>query len=65
MKLSIASLGAEPGEVVDGGRAPGRLSEGTAGHVTMHVIEGTRAHIRKQLMESIDAFFELLDESPQ
>lgn len=54
-----------PGEVADVGRAPVRLSDGTAGHVTMHLIEGTRAHIRKQLMESIDAFFELLDESPQ
>jgi hypothetical protein len=32
--------------------------------VTMHLIEGTRAQIRKQLMESIDAFFELLDEEP-
>jgi hypothetical protein len=31
----------------------------------MHLLEGSRAHIRKQLMESIDAFFELLDEDPQ
>ncbi|HYA34420.1 MAG TPA: hypothetical protein VEF03_02320 [Candidatus Binataceae bacterium] len=30
--------------------------------VTMHLIEGTRAQIRRQLMNSIDAFFELLDE---
>jgi hypothetical protein len=30
----------------------------------MHFIEGTRAQIRKQLMQSIDAFFELLDEAP-
>ena len=28
----------------------------------MHLIEGTRAQIRRQLMQSIDAFFELLDE---
>lgn len=27
--------------------------------VTMHTIEGTREQIRRQLMESIDAFFEL------
>ncbi len=30
--------------------------------VTMHLIEGTRGQIRRQLMNSIDAFFELLDE---
>jgi hypothetical protein len=39
-----------------------RLSDGTSGRITMHFIEGTRAQIRRQLMESIDAFFELLDE---
>jgi hypothetical protein len=39
-----------------------RLSDGTSGRIAMHFIEGTRAQIRRQLMESIDAFFELLDE---
>jgi hypothetical protein len=38
------------------------LSDGTSGRVTMHLIEGTRAQIRRQLMQSIEAFFELLDE---
>ena len=38
------------------------LADGTAGRVTMHLIEGTRAQIRRQLMQSIDAFFELLEE---
>ncbi|MGB8411220.1 MAG: hypothetical protein WCE23_00185 [Candidatus Binatus sp.] len=38
------------------------LSDGTSGRVTMHLIEGSRAQIRRQLMQSIDAFFELLDE---
>ncbi len=38
------------------------LVDGTSGRVTMHYIEGTRAQIRRQLMQSIDAFFELLDE---
>ncbi len=38
------------------------LADGTNGRVTMHFIEGTRAQIRRQLMQSIDAFFELLDE---
>lgn len=38
------------------------LADGSEHRVTMHYIEGTRAQIRRQLMESIDAFFELLDE---
>ncbi|HUY27961.1 MAG TPA: hypothetical protein VMV27_11120 [Candidatus Binataceae bacterium] len=38
------------------------LEDGSAGRVTMHYIEGTRDQIRRQLMQSIDAFFELLDE---
>jgi hypothetical protein len=37
-----------------------RLRDGSTGRVTMHLIEGTRAQIRRQLMQSIDAFFELL-----
>jgi hypothetical protein len=38
------------------------LADGSSGRVTMHFIEGTRAQIRRQLMHSIDAFFELLEE---
>ena len=38
------------------------MADGTSGAVTMHLIEGTRAQIRRQLLQSIDAFFELLDE---
>jgi len=38
------------------------LADGTSGRVTMHLIEGTRVQIRRQLLQSIDAFFELLDE---
>jgi len=38
------------------------LNDGSAGRVTMHLIEGSRAQIRRQLMQSIDAFFELLEE---
>ncbi len=37
-------------------------ADGSRGRVTMHLIEGTRDQIRRQLMQSIDAFFELLDE---
>ncbi|HKV56611.1 MAG TPA: hypothetical protein VJN94_18390 [Candidatus Binataceae bacterium] len=36
------------------------LADGNSGRITMHLIEGTRAQIRRQLMESVDAFFELL-----
>ena len=39
------------------------LADGNHERVSMHLIEGTRAQIRRQLMRSIDAFFELLDES--
>jgi hypothetical protein len=40
------------------------LADGTSGRITMHLIEGTRAQIRRQLTHSIEAFFELLDEEP-
>ena len=35
--------------------------KGQTRQVTLHTIEGTREQIRRQLLESIDAFFELLD----
>jgi hypothetical protein len=34
---------------------------GQTRQVTLHTMEGTREQIRQQLLESIDAFFELLD----
>jgi hypothetical protein len=37
-----------------------RLADGSSSRITMHVIEGTQAQIRNQLMRSVDAFFELL-----
>jgi hypothetical protein len=40
------------------------LADGTSGRITMHLIEGTRTQIRRQLLQSIEAFFELLDEEP-
>jgi hypothetical protein len=40
------------------------LVDGTSGRITMHLIEGTRAEIRRQLTQSLEAFFELLDEQP-
>jgi hypothetical protein len=38
------------------------MADGTSSRVTMHLIEGTRVQIKRQLLQSIDAFFELLDE---
>lgn len=38
------------------------LADGSSGRITMHLIEGSKEQIRRQLMQSIDAFFELLDE---
>lgn len=54
--------------LVDAGKMSGvddarvRFADGGSARVTMHVIEGTHAQIRRQLMQSIDAFFELFDE---
>ncbi len=42
--------------------ASAQLADGSASRITMHVIEGTRAQIRSQLMRSVDAFFDLLAE---
>ena len=33
------------------------LKNGKTAHVTMHLIEGGEKEIRKQLMQSLDAFF--------
>jgi hypothetical protein len=35
------------------------MENGQTRQVTMHTIEGSREQIRRQLLESIDAFFEL------
>ena len=73
-KLTLVKGASQRGSLVYGMRifAPGsvagvedarvNLADGTSGRVTMHLIEGTRVQIRRQLMQSIDAFFELLDE---
>jgi hypothetical protein len=39
-----------------------KLNEGAVARVTMHLIEGSHLQIRRQLMQSIDAFFELFEE---
>ncbi len=51
-----------PAEVAAVNDAQVNLSDGSQSRITMHLIEGTRVQIRRQLMQSIDAFFELLDE---
>jgi len=53
---------AEDVAAVEDGRVG--LADGTSGRVTMHLIHGTRVQIRRQLMQSIEAFFELLDDRP-
>jgi hypothetical protein len=35
------------------------LEDGTTRQVTLHSLEGTRDEIRNQLLQSIDAFFEI------
>jgi hypothetical protein len=73
-RLKLVKGGAQKGALVYGMRifdegavnavedARVTLGDGSAGRVTMHLIEGTRAQIRRQLMQSIDAFFELIEE---
>ncbi len=73
-RLKLVKGGAQKGALVYGMRIFGEgelsavedarvtLADGSTGRVTMHLIEGTRSQIRSQLMRSIDAFFELLDE---
>jgi hypothetical protein len=73
-RLKLVKGGAQKGALVYGMRifddgavnaiddAQVTLADGSSGRVTMHLIEGTRAQIRRQLMQSIDAFFELMEE---
>lgn len=50
------------GEVTEIQDATLKLANGNEAHVTMHVLEGTRAEIEKQLKQSLDAFFEFYPE---
>lgn len=52
-----------PSDEIEGvGEAEITLKSGKKAHVTMHLIEGGEEQIRKQLMESLDAFFEFYPE---
>ncbi len=50
------------GEVIEVGDAPVALQNGKQARVSMHVIEGSREEIEKQLRQNIEAFFDLYPE---
>jgi len=49
-------------EVAGVGEAPVKLKNGNEAHVTMHVLEGSREQIEKQLRLSVEAFFDFYPE---
>jgi len=52
-----------PADEIEGiGESEITLKSGKKAHVTMHLIEGGEDEIRKQLMQSLDAFFEFYPE---
>ena len=44
------------------GQAPVKLANGHEAHVAMHVLEGSKEEIEKQLRTSLEAFFDLYPE---
>jgi hypothetical protein len=48
--------------VAEVGDATVRLKNGKDAHVTMHVLEGSKDDIEKQLKTSLDAFFDFYPE---
>jgi hypothetical protein len=49
-------------EVSEVGEAPVKLKNGKEAHVTMHVLEGSKEEIEKQLRQSVEAFFDFYPE---
>jgi hypothetical protein len=49
-------------EVEQVGEAPVKLKNGREARVTMHVLEGSKEAIEKQLRTSIEAFFDMYPE---
>ena len=49
-------------EVVEVGDATVKLKNGRDAHVTMHVIEGSKEEIEKQLKTSLAAYFDFYPE---
>jgi hypothetical protein len=44
------------------GEATVKLTNGGTGHITMHLIEGSKEQIEQALKQSLDAFFDLYPE---
>lgn len=49
-------------ELTEVGDAEVKLKNGKDAHVAMHILEGSREQIEKQLRQSIEAFFDLYPE---
>ena len=49
-------------DVIEVGQAPVKLKNGREARVTMHVLEGSKEEIEKQLRTSLEAFFDLYPE---
>ncbi len=49
-------------EIVEVGDAPVKLKNGNEARVTMHVLEGSKEEIEKQLRTSLEAFFDFYPE---
>jgi hypothetical protein len=49
-------------DVVEVGQAPVTLTKGRKAQVAMHVLEGSKEAIEKQLRTSLEAFFDLYPE---
>ena len=49
-------------EVAEIGDATVKLKSGREAHVTMHVLEGSKEDIEKQLKTSLEAFFDFYPE---
>jgi hypothetical protein len=49
-------------DITEVGEAQVKLTNGREAHVTMHVLEGTKEDIEKQLRTSLEAFFDLYPE---
>jgi len=49
-------------DIVEVGDAPVHLKNGNTARVTMHVLEGSKEQIEKQLKQSLEAFFDIYPE---
>lgn len=49
-------------EIAEVGDAPIKLKNGHDARVTMHVMEGSKEEIEKQLRQSLEAFFDFYPE---